>query len=91
MGSNLMLVLTGLLIGCGAGAYAVRSATAQSFPPNPTAPRWEQTCETSLPSEGIGAFVSKAGTEGWELVAVSAQRDTNAMVACFKRPAPGGR
>ena len=79
-------ILGVLLVGCAAGA-TVQGLSAQSFPPNATAPRWEQYCETMETrmvhhgdAEAIGRLLARRGQEGWEAVFVVSDG------VCFKRP-----
>jgi len=96
MQKNIALVLVGMMLGCGAGAYATHSATAhgapkvigQRFGANPSAPRWEQTCSEPVELTGVDDVVGKAGAEGWELAAMSTAGTGVHEILCFKRPAP---
>src|SRR5690606_9404904 len=75
-----------LFVGCATGA-AGQGIAAQSFAPNPSAPKWEQFCD----ARSYGRFnvlndrIASLGQEGWELVAFTG---VNAAFPCFKRPAP---
>lgn len=87
MWKKVALVLSGMLIGC-ASAVAINTVSAQNFPPNPQAQRWEQFCEilplNSTNLEAISQNVQSYGAQGFELVNVET---TNRVVICFKRPA----
>ncbi len=55
------------------------AAQTQAFPPNPSAPRWEQMCEVkgriaggaerAASMESLNRTMRARGQEGWELVA----------------------
>ncbi|MCY0990369.1 hypothetical protein OV203_24730 [Nannocystis sp. ILAH1] len=68
---NLALVLSGILVGCAAGA-----ALAQS--PAMT-PRFEHICMNYDLSIDLDERIAKAADEGWELVTMAD------AVVCFKR------
>ncbi len=44
---RVVIAFSCVLVGCAVGATMPRLA-AQSFPPNPTAQRWEQVCDGDL-------------------------------------------
>ncbi len=79
-----------LFLGCAAGS-TMPTITAQSFGANPSAPRWEQFCEThaNLHREdnlaGLNGAVRRYGAEGWELATASTIGPTSGIY-CFKRP-----
>jgi hypothetical protein len=88
------VALVCLVIGCAAGS-TIPAITAQSFAPNPSAPRWEQYCEVtpSLRGEaGVNRWnesLRRSGVEGWELVSDSLHQGgpgETGHLACFKRP-----
>lgn len=78
-----------LFIGCAAGS-ALPALTAQSFPANPTAPRWEQYCEwAAFPNTRNGliefnSVLRARGREGWEYMGTV---PGGGGIPCFKRPA----
>ena len=87
----IVLVLTGLLIGCGIGVVGVAVAlvAAQSFAPSPVAPRWQQFCEASgINIERVNRLLAERGEQGWELVQMAGVGGTAGAALCFKRPAP---
>lgn len=104
MKKNVFLVLSGILIGC-AGMSAERGRAvgqanadvpippANRFPPNPSAPKWEQYCgeinnlDAMWGTTGSNHILATRGREGWELVQVVNQ-DKDPRWLCFKRPAP---
>jgi hypothetical protein len=99
MKNNVLLVLAGLLVGC-TGASVIRSASAHEYPPNASAPRWEQFCHVvgARDDKALNVWLSSVGREGWELVGMSpvttgssfAGHGTTGLgggIACFERPA----
>jgi len=87
---RLFIAFSSVLVGCVVGATMPRLA-AQSFPPNPTAPRWEQFCER-LEYERYGAVANarlrSRGEEGFELVSADFDQPDLTTRLCFKRPTP---
>jgi hypothetical protein len=89
-----LATLATLLVGCATGA-AVQGIAAQSFAPNPSAPRWEVLCVAPVWSavrqgrvdETMSAHMHEIGMSGWEPVGISWSHQANARF-CFKRPAP---
>lgn len=86
---NVVLVLLGLLVGCGAGAVAKDRLSAQvPGPPmsgnanaQPMAGmRWQQFCEQAGSVEDASQRAGARGMEGFEMVALY-----NGVI-CFKRP-----
>lgn len=92
MKKNVVLLLLGLLLGCGAGAVATDKLSAQT--PGPpmnaggnvqpvSAMRWQQFCEQAGSVEDASQRAGARGMEGFELVALYNG------VMCFKRPFAG--
>ncbi len=88
------VALVCLVIGCAAGS-TIPTLTAQSYAPNPSAPRWEQYCEvaeTLVLQRGrdqLNENLRRSGSEGWELVSeslLSAGHGQGDHLVCFKRP-----
>lgn len=95
MKKNVVLLLLGLLLGCGAGAVATEKLSAQmpGPPMNAGGPqavgvRWQQFCEQAGSVEDASQRAGARGMEGFELLALYNG------VMCFKRPwagaMPGG-
>jgi hypothetical protein len=81
---RLVIAFSCVLAGCAIGATMPRLA-AQSYPPNPTAQRWEQFCETTGSRDvgPVNRVLTLRGREGFELVSM----DLGNFTFCFKRPA----
>lgn len=88
MKKNVVLVLLGLVIGCGAGAAVTPRATAQGYPMAPPAApagaRFQQFCEQATSVQEASSMAGARGLEGFELVAMYNG------VLCFKRPMLAG-
>ncbi len=86
--SKTTVALIAFLTGCGAAAIAplvIPPAHAQ------TTQRWEGYCVTEQarsPGPRLTSIANTAGREGWELVAMTHEGQTNVTNLCFKRPAP---
>ncbi len=80
---RLLIAFSSVLVGCAVGATMPRLA-AQSFPPNPSAQRWEQFCDFVDTTSGrdINESLVRRGANGFEFVAFS-----GGGYVCFKRPA----
>ena len=84
---RLLIAFSSVLVGCAVGATMPRLA-AQSFPPSPTAQRWEQFCDRPTERE-VNRELSLRGAEGFELVSMTFNASPGAdPYLCFKRPAP---
>lgn len=76
-----------VLLGCAGGA-AMGNATAQTWPENPSAQRWQQECvepPTGRAAANVRFYQDEIrirGEHGWEFVG-----EFYGM-PCFKRPAP---
>jgi hypothetical protein len=98
---NVLLVLTGLLLGCGAGVSALHAADVHGYGTNHSAPRWEQFCELvgaqASDERALNAWLAGLGKQGWEVVGVTPITTGSSMggwgstkagsaFACFRRP-----
>lgn len=100
MRNNVVVLLAGLLLGC-TGASVIRTASAQGYPANPAAPRWEQYCHVvgvKDDDRALNTWLARVGNDGWELVGASpittgstfsgiGSTGMSGAFACFKRSA----
>ncbi len=83
---RLLIAFSSVLVGCAVGATMPRLA-ARSFPPSPSAPRWEQFCEVAGYQVGpTNRRVVTRGSEGFESVSVMQSGPSEGNLLCFKRP-----
>jgi hypothetical protein len=88
---HLLIALCSVLVGCAVGA-TMPSLSAQSFPPNPNAPRWVQFCEELRDDSTANRRIEARGDRGFELVSMVFRHDTSDLApadnmwVCFKRP-----
>jgi len=85
---RLLIALCSVLVGCAVGA-TMPSLSAQSFEPNPSAPRWVQFCEELADESTANRRIEARGDRGFELVSMAFKPVFNGvnMWVCFKRPA----
>ena len=90
---RIIITVSSVLVGCAVGATLPRLA-AQSYPPNPSAPRWEQHCEYIDESGDdeddrvlINEKLRSRGDEGFELASTGFAQPYDGIFLCFKRPA----
>lgn len=83
---RLVIAFSCVLVGCAVGATMPRIA-AQSFPPNPAAPRWDQFCDVLRHNtlESANEAIAPRGRNGFELVSTTVVASD--IWVCFKRPA----
>lgn len=79
-----------LAVAAGCTTFVGAGAETGGIPPRPPDapyPNWEHMCVRSSEFGGMGGFLTAAGAQGWELVAI-----TSDNMYCFKRPVapPGG-
>lgn len=79
-----------VLFAAGCTTFVGAGAETGGIPPRPPDapyPNWEHMCVRSTEFGGMGGFLTAAGAQGWELVAI-----TSDNMYCFKRPVapPGG-
>ncbi len=77
---NVVLVLSGLLVGAVAGALLVPSVRAEGS--RPAVGRWQQFCEPASSITEASTMSRARGLEGYELVGFFGG------ALCFKRPSP---
>ena len=84
---RIIIAVSSVLVGCAVGATMPR-LTAQSFPPSPSAQRWEQLCEDlgDDDMDVVNRRLAARSAEGFEFVSLSWETVDRAWV-CFKRPA----
>ena len=83
---RLVIAFSCVLVGCAIGATMPRLA-AQSFPANPSAPRWDQFCD-ELPHNTVfsaNEAIRPRGRNGFEFVSTTVVGGD--VWVCFKRPA----
>jgi len=82
---NLAFVLSGLLLGGALTTIATQTVFAQSSPPAPPRPQWQQFCEPATSVQEASTIAAARGADGWELVSFASG------AVCFKRPASPAR
>ncbi len=80
-----------VIAGCGASTSGA-ATTVPVYPPNPTAPTWQQYCympelaRQDRYMEDLNRDLAARGMEGWELVGFGP--GFGGVFVCLKRPAP---